>query len=102
MLLMDAGTEIAGPIVRINPHEIHIQDPEAYETIYSQGQSIDKPQYFEQQFGSPGAMFGTVKHDLHKQRRSVLLPFFSKRKVTEQVPQIFQHIDKIRWRLQDE
>ena len=88
--------------MRINPNEIHIHDPEYYETVYANGQGIDKPSYVEYQFGTPGTIFGTVPHELHRQRKSVLLPFFSKRKVTEQIPQIQEHAAKICGRLNKE
>ena len=93
---------IPGPIIRINPHEIHINDPDFYDVIYSQGQGIDKPSYTEQQFGSPGSTFSTVGHDLHHRRKAALLPFFSKRKILEQVPNIQSQVDKLCDRLTHE
>jgi hypothetical protein len=40
MLETDRLHEIYGPIVRINPDELHIYDPEFYDTIYRAGSAI--------------------------------------------------------------
>ena len=91
-----------GPIVRITPHEIHIYDPDFYEAIYSQSQGIDKPLYAKQQFAVPGAIFSTIEHEIHRQRKAALLPYFSKRKILEQVPNIQHKVDKFCDRLANE
>lgn len=94
---------IAGPIVRISPHEIHIRDPDYYETIYSTSvQGIDKPRYTKHQFGAPGATFSTVEHELHRQRKTALNPFFSKRRILEQASSVQRQVDKICHRLTTE
>jgi hypothetical protein len=93
---------VPGPIIRINPHEIHIRDPDYYESIYSNDQGIDKPVYTSYQFGSPGATFSTIGHELHRQRKAVLLPFFSKRKIIEQAPNIQSRVEEICYRLRNE
>src|SRR5438034_2535286 len=36
----------AGPVVRINPDEIHLSDPENYEKIYSHSSNFHKAPYF--------------------------------------------------------
>ena len=80
---------ITGPIVRINPYEIHIRDPDYYETTYSTSmQGIDKPSYTSHQFGVPGATFSTIEHELHRQRKTALNPFFSKRRILGQAPSV--------------
>lgn len=86
---------MVGPIIRINPHEVHIRDPDYYETIYSTTRlGIDKPSYAKYQFSAPGAIVSTPEHELHRQRKTVLNPFFSKRAVLKQARAIQGQVDK--------
>lgn len=92
----------AGPIIRINPHELHIHDPEFYETIYTTSQGYDKPSSIQHRFGAPYASFSTPEHELHRQRRAVITPFFSKRKILQQAPSIQLKVDKVCSRIADD
>jgi cytochrome P450 len=94
---------MVGSIVRINPHEVHIRDPDYYETIYSTTRlGIDKPGYAKYPFSAPGAIVSTPEHELHRQRKTVLNPFFSKRAVLKQAHAIQCQVDKISSRLATE
>ena len=77
-----------GPVVRINPSELHFSDPEFYDTIYSTSQPYDKMKSFEHRFNAPYASFSTTEHNLHRQRRAALSPYFSRRNVLEYAPHI--------------
>ncbi|KAI4914534.1 hypothetical protein J4E85_010599 [Alternaria conjuncta] len=55
-----------GPIIRINPLQVHIHDADYFDTIYASGMSHKRDR---------------CNHDLHKLRRTALAPFFSKRSV---------------------
>ncbi|KAL6884430.1 cytochrome P450 [Trichoderma evansii] len=68
-----------GPIIRINPNEIQIHDPEFYTQIYAGG-STKRYRYARSVSGngSPGSMASAVSHDQHRLRRSSINPFFSK------------------------
>ena len=71
-----------GPIIRINPEEVHFVDPDFYDVIYTgTTQKRDKWAWFCRQFGVPDSTFATVGHDHHRLRRSAMNPFFSKAKV---------------------
>ncbi|TDZ41567.1 Cyrochrome P450 monooxygenase [Colletotrichum trifolii] len=68
-----------GPIVRINPNEVHCNDANFAEEIYAvSGRKRDKPvhQINGSALGESG--FGTVDHDLHRIRRIPLAKFFSR------------------------
>lgn len=69
-----------GPIIRINPYELHILYPDYYETLYAtsaSGEKRDKWVWYAKQFGSFDSTFATIQHDLHKARRASLARYFS-------------------------
>lgn len=69
-----------GPIIRINPYELHILYPDYYETLYAtsaSGEKRDKWVWYAKQFGSFDSTFATIEHDLHKARRAALARYFS-------------------------
>lgn len=90
-----------GTIVRINPNEVHIDDPEYYETIYS-NKPYDKLLSFENRFNMPHATFMTAHADVHKRRRNAVAPFFATNKVRGHGPFIQSLVDKISQRMTDE
>ncbi|KAB8289893.1 hypothetical protein EYC80_010524 [Monilinia laxa] len=71
-----------GPIIRINPYELHIDDLEYYDELYAGSmRKREKYPWFASCGGSPGSAFETIGHDLHRLRRSAVNPFFSKRSI---------------------
>ncbi|KAK4189411.1 Cyrochrome P450 monooxygenase [Podospora australis] len=72
-----------GPIVRINPDELHCSDPNFLDEIYtnSPGRPRDKWQH-QLNTGGAGPVsvtgFSTVPHDLHRLRKGVLSKYFSR------------------------
>ncbi|KAF7597008.1 hypothetical protein BBP40_011374 [Aspergillus hancockii] len=71
-----------GPIIRINPREIHIKDPGFYDEIYAGGTRVrHKDPAFTIALLTPGAMASTNDHEQHRLRRGLLNNFFSKRSV---------------------
>ena len=92
----------AGPVVRINPYEIHIDDPEFFETLYTQSPGYDKPSSIQHRFGSPYAAFSTPEHDVHRARRAAMSPFFSKKRIVQQTPSIQNKVDRLCSRLAKE
>ncbi|PYH29500.1 cytochrome P450 [Aspergillus neoniger CBS 115656] len=90
-----------GPIVRINPEELHIEPSAFYDELYAPGGKKKRnlnPQ-FKHQFGAPDSTFSTIEHDLHRMRRSALSPFFSKASVRRLQPVIWEKVDKLLERL---
>jgi cytochrome P450 len=71
-----------GPIIRINPFEVHIADPAFIDEVYTgTSRKRDRSEWFTRQFGPSPCILSTQSHDLHRLRRSVLSPFFSKTNV---------------------
>ncbi|KAJ5677809.1 Cytochrome P450 [Penicillium maclennaniae] len=91
-----------GPIVRINPHELHIKDPYYYEEIHASGsrKRAKNPKYAIA-FGAPYSLVGTIGHDHHRLRRSFVANYFSKRSVMDLTPMINQKVDKLIARFED-
>ena len=98
--------------MRITPDELHINDPEYLDALYPGSQKpTDKAPSVSGTFGkyvfgnhcwypsdgmnSSGSVLTTVPHDLHRMRRSVLNPFFSKRSIVEHVGIIESAVDKL-------
>ncbi|KAL9074546.1 MAG: hypothetical protein Q9157_004341 [Trypethelium eluteriae] len=92
----------SGPIIRINPNELHIRDPEYFETIYSQGNDIDKVEWQRFMFSIPSSIGSTVEHDVHRIRKAPLLSFFSKARVQQQAPNIIARLETMFDRLRKE
>ncbi|PWY77056.1 cytochrome P450 [Aspergillus heteromorphus CBS 117.55] len=97
------GTRLTmtGPIVRINPREVHIADPAMYDEIYAAGgRKRDKDQAMVSAYASPYAALATIDHDLHRARRAPLNPFFSKKAVLELSSVIQEKISLLAWHLE--
>ncbi|PYI09158.1 cytochrome P450 [Aspergillus sclerotiicarbonarius CBS 121057] len=76
-----------GPIVRIAPNEVHINDPNFYDEIYASSRHRrDKPGYYVALTGFPQSLVSTLNHDHHRMRRAVVSPFFSRRSIQELSP----------------
>lgn len=84
-----------GPIIRINPYELHIADPAYYDKLYASsasGEKRNKWEWYTKQFGTPEAMFSTIGHDKHKARRAALNRFFSMASVRRLQPVIQERV----------
>ncbi|OJD36070.1 cytochrome p450 [Diplodia corticola] len=91
-----------GPVVRINPYELHVNVPDFYDTLYASaasGRRTEKWRWSAKMFGTTQAAVGTASHELHRLRRAALNPFFSRRSVVRLEPVIQANVDKLRARL---
>ncbi|KAF3480353.1 cytochrome P450 [Arthroderma uncinatum] len=79
-----------GPIVRINPCEIHICESDFYDTLYaSGGPNRKRNKWTWDTIGAAGvtdSALSTVNHDHHRMRRTALAPFFSMQNVKKLQP----------------
>lgn len=83
-----------GPIIRVSPREIHINDVDFLENIYSTSNARKRDKDWMQTRGLDVGMStsGTIPHDLHRLRREALQPFFSRESVMKLEPTIKQKI----------
>ncbi|PWW73869.1 cytochrome P450 [Tuber magnatum] len=72
-----------GPIVRISPHALRLRKSSAYHEIHRMGTPFAKDIRFYRLFNVPRSTFATIDIDLHRQKRSLLNPMFSKRGILD-------------------
>jgi cytochrome P450 len=109
-----ADLSFLGPIVRINPNEVHCSDITFADEIYAVGgRKRDKPVHqingsaYDLPFTCPQrrnqltfrslgqAGFGTVAHDLHRIRRIPLAKFFSRSMIARLEPEVKTLVQKL-------
>lgn len=95
-----------GPVVRVGPDEIHVDDPEFYAEFA--GTSTKRRNKSTTWYWFSGmkqnigvAAFATLDHDHHALRRGAMNGFFSKRKVQELEERIRSHVRKMIERLME-
>jgi cytochrome P450 len=85
-----------GPIIRITPWEIHINDPSFLDEIYAPAsRNREKYAFFMKTLKVPGASGITINHEIHRRRREALNPFFSKKAITAFETVITERVAKL-------
>ncbi|KAF2029215.1 cytochrome P450 [Setomelanomma holmii] len=85
-----------GPLVRINPNDLHLNDPYFYEQLYSgSSQKRNKDKDFAAILGVKFALNVTLDHQLHRERRGYISSLFSKQSTQRMEPFIRGRIDKL-------
>jgi cytochrome P450 len=93
---------LIGPIIRVNPNELHFNDAYFYNTIYSGSKHRrDKDANHAAMSGVKYATNVTVDHDLHRQRRGYIAGFFGKQTILRLEPLVQQKVDKLVQKLRD-
>lgn len=100
--ILPSTQNLLGPIVRIRPDILHINDPEFIEKLYgTAGKRRDKYKVAINGFATKTAGLGTIKHDLHRSRRAPLNPYFSKQSIRRLDPILQRTLTKVLGRLSD-
>ncbi|MCJ1321263.1 hypothetical protein MMC15_006607 [Xylographa vitiligo] len=87
-----------GPIIRVNPYELHVSDPDFYDVLYASyasGEKRDKYEWYTKMFGTPTAGFSTVGHHQHRARRAPLNNFFSMASVRRLQPVVEERVNTL-------
>jgi hypothetical protein len=85
-----------GPIIRITPDELHVNDIGFLDTVYApSSKRRDKYEYQLRTLRVPGGVGTTASYDLHRKRREALSPFFSKRNVVYLEPLITEKVEQL-------
>ena len=92
---------VQGPIVRISPDEVHINDPEYYSQLHSFSLKLDKCGWYYNFAASPTAGFSTASYELHRIRRGALAKYFSMSNVARLEPLIQSCVTRLCSRLEE-
>jgi len=84
---------LIGPIVRIGPDELHVNDSSFYQTLYPSGYKFPKYPGHYKLSAQTEAGIGLMDSEVHKVRRNVLGPLFSTQSVRKLDPMIRKYID---------
>lgn len=96
----DMHKRYKSPIVRIGPNAVNVHDLDFWDTIYAPANHRrDRRRNFEWSGGSPLSTFSTVGHDLHRRRRGVLSPYFSKAAIRDLEGVVGEKVKKLCERL---
>ncbi|KAL2863960.1 cytochrome P450 [Aspergillus lucknowensis] len=99
---IDAMHKKYGPIVRINPDEVHFNDPDFIEPLFpGPGRKTDKSVLTGRRTGTPNSLAGTVDHDLHRKRRNTINGFFSSASIRRLEPIMRQEMGRLLQRMED-
>ena len=81
--------------MRIGPNELHIDEPSAYDEIYSAKQRFLKEPHFYAGFNAPHTVFTEGTPAFHRLRRKMVSPFFSKQGVAATQLMLSQKVDML-------
>ncbi|KAK4695743.1 hypothetical protein P7C71_g2073, partial [Lecanoromycetidae sp. Uapishka_2] len=91
-----------GPVIRISPYEVHINDPEYIDTVYPGSASRTmKYGWSMKMFGLRSSFIVTESHELHRIRRGALANYFSKSNLLKMEPGVQSQVDKLVVRFQE-
>lgn len=97
--------ETYGPIVRITPDELHVDDPDFWPEVYcnnSAARPIDKQEKLRYRFGVPDAIFSTPGGEQHRVRRQAMAGFFSRQRLRESQDRVNHLVDRVSRRISTE
>ncbi|EME79333.1 uncharacterized protein MYCFIDRAFT_34742 [Pseudocercospora fijiensis CIRAD86] len=91
-----------GPIVRINPNELHVKDSSWYDTCYSSTRKSWKHLPVLDAVGMGKSTVAAFNPDRWRIKRNAISPFFSRKNIVAYEPQMHRHMTRVMSRLQEE
>ncbi|PPJ51228.1 hypothetical protein CBER1_08065 [Cercospora berteroae] len=91
-----------GPIIRINPHELHVRDASWFDTLYNNSRPAWKIKGFGIRFQTQHTAGGTEDPALFRPRRAALNPFFSRRRIAQDTPRFQQNAARAMQKIEQE
>ncbi|CAK7200919.1 hypothetical protein SEUCBS139899_003619 [Sporothrix eucalyptigena] len=91
-----------GPVVRIMPDVVHVNDPGFVDKLYTQSPRLrrERAPTVLKMFSKHYSMLPTKDHDLHRRRRAVLSRFFSHQNVRRLMPLFDETLSNLLGRLE--
>ncbi|KAF2703545.1 putative cytochrome P450 [Pleomassaria siparia CBS 279.74] len=83
-----------GPVVRINPWEVHINGPSFMDPLWGNNK-LEKDPFFYGGFGTNTGVVSTVPADLHRLRRGAMAQFFSKANIAKLEPRVLARVKQL-------
>lgn len=91
-----------GPIVRINPHEVHFNDPDFIDPLFpGPARKTDKHFFTGRRTGTQNSIVATVDHDVHRRRRNTINAFFSSASIRRLEPIMQESMKKLLLRMEE-
>ena len=87
--------------MRINPREVHIDDPGFFEQLYASTRKLDKDHYYYRFTASSDAGFGTASFTKHRQRRKAYNRFFAPSAIEDLNAKVRKCVHKLCSRLEE-
>jgi hypothetical protein len=91
-----------GPIIRINPHELHVSDAEFYPVLYARGSNKrNRDPTHTAALTLDDSVLASPDHDLHRRRRAALNQFFSMGSAKRLLPLVQERIETLIAKLEE-
>ncbi|KAJ9138718.1 Cytochrome P450 [Pleurostoma richardsiae] len=83
-----------GPVVRISPNGLHVQDLSFYREVYSHGTKYMKDPSFYEAFGVKHSLLMFVNQAEHKERYDIIKSVFSRQSIEKLAPSVLSIVER--------
>ncbi|KAI0553291.1 cytochrome P450 [Xylaria curta] len=87
--------KLHGPVVRIGPNDLSVNDPEVYLQITHVGSGFTKEPNFYKNISLPGTSIGETDPKKHRIRRKILTPALSNTRVSELASTVLHRVEQL-------
>ncbi|KAG9242947.1 cytochrome P450 [Calycina marina] len=91
-----------GPVLRIGPNEISVNDPWFHEQVYATHPEVrNKIPMIANILGTTEGTFGSIDHHMHRKRKAACSVFFSDSNIVKAEPMLRRHVENFSNRLKE-